>query len=63
MSMARNMGIAKELGYLKLDDDDDIIDIGAAEMMAPERVVIVTTGTQGETMADCRGCRVVSIAV
>jgi ribonuclease J len=50
-SMVRNMGIAKELGYLTLANDDDIIDIGAAEMMAPERVVLVTTGTQGETMA------------
>ena len=50
-SMVRNMGIAKDLGYLTLANDDDIIDIGAAEMMAPERVVLVTTGTQGETMA------------
>jgi ribonuclease J len=50
-SMVRNMGIAKELGYLKLADDDDIVDIGAAEMMAPERVVLITTGTQGEPMA------------
>ena len=50
-SMVRNMGIAKELGYITLANDDDIIDIGAAEMMAPERVVLVTTGTQGETMA------------
>src|SRR6187399_2261832 len=49
-SMVRNMGIAKELGYLTVDDDD-VIDIGAAEMMAPERVVLVTTGTQGEPMA------------
>ncbi len=49
-SMVRNMGIAKELGYLTVDDDD-IVDIGAAEMMAPERVVLVTTGTQGESMA------------
>jgi ribonuclease J len=49
-SMVRNMGIAKELGYLTVADDD-IIDIGAAEMMAPERVVLVTTGTQGEPMA------------
>ena len=49
-SMVRNMGIAKELGYLKVDTDD-IIDIGAAEMMAPERVTLVTTGTQGEPMA------------
>jgi ribonuclease J len=50
-SMVRNMGIAKELGYLTLTNNDDIIDIGAAEMMPPERVVLVTTGTQGETMA------------
>ncbi|WP_326547109.1 ribonuclease J [Mycolicibacterium sp. ND9-15] len=50
-SMVRNMGIAKELGYLTLANDDDIVDIGAAEMMAPERVVLVTTGTQGEPMA------------
>nr|WP_225951370.1 ribonuclease J [Mycobacterium sp. OAS707] len=49
-SMVRNMGIAKELGYLRVADDD-VIDIGAAEMMAPERVTLVTTGTQGEPMA------------
>ena len=49
-SMVRNMGIAKELGYLTVDDDD-VIDIGAAEMMAAGRVVLVTTGTQGEPMA------------
>ena len=49
-SMVRNMGIAKELGYLNIATDD-VIDIGAAEMMAPERVTLVTTGTQGEPMA------------
>jgi ribonuclease J len=49
-SMVRNMGIAKELGYLNVATDD-VIDIGAAEMMAPERVTLVTTGTQGEPMA------------
>jgi ribonuclease J len=49
-SMVRNMGIAKELGYLKVADND-VIDIGAAEMMPPERVTLVTTGTQGEPMA------------
>ena len=38
------------MGYLQVDDDD-IIDIGAAEMMAPERVVLITTGTQGEPMS------------
>ncbi|WP_135453793.1 ribonuclease J [Mycobacterium sp. DL99] len=49
-SMVRNMGIARELGYLKVDDAD-ILDIGAAEMMPPEKVVLITTGTQGEPMA------------
>ena len=49
-SMVRNMGIARELGFLHVADDD-VIDIGAAEMMAADRVVLVTTGTQGEPMA------------
>ena len=49
-SMVRNMGIARELGYLRVDDRD-LIDIGAAEMMAPERIVLITTGTQGEPMS------------
>ncbi|WP_101949483.1 ribonuclease J [Mycobacterium sp. 3519A] len=49
-SMVRNMGIARELGYLRVDTDD-VIDIGAAEMMAPERITLITTGTQGEPMA------------
>jgi ribonuclease J len=49
-SMVRNMGIAKDLGFLDVADDD-VIDIGAAEMLAPERITLVTTGTQGEPMA------------
>lgn len=49
-SMVRNMGIARELGYLKVADED-VLDIGAAEMMPPERVVLITTGTQGEPMS------------
>jgi ribonuclease J len=49
-SMVRNMGIARELGYLHVADDD-LLDIGAAEMMPPERVVLITTGTQGEPMS------------
>lgn len=35
-SMVRNMGIARELGYLRVTDAD-ILDIGAAEMMPPRR--------------------------
>ncbi|AIY46291.1 ribonuclease J [Mycolicibacterium fortuitum] len=49
-SMVRNMGIARELGYLRVADTD-ILDIGAAEMMPAEKVVLITTGTQGEPMA------------
>ncbi|MGV0777344.1 ribonuclease J [Mycolicibacterium elephantis] len=49
-SMVRNMGIARELGYLRVEDKD-VLDIGAAEMMPPERVVLITTGTQGEPMS------------
>jgi ribonuclease J len=49
-SMVRNMGIARELGYLTVADED-ILDIAAAEMMPADRVVLITTGTQGEPMA------------
>jgi ribonuclease J len=49
-SMVRNMGIARDLGFLRVADSD-LIDIGAAEKMPPERVVLITTGTQGEPMS------------
>jgi ribonuclease J len=49
-SMVRNMGIARELGFLQVADDD-VLDIGAAELMPPDRVVLITTGTQGEPMS------------
>ncbi|MCH9669696.1 MAG: ribonuclease J [Actinomycetia bacterium] len=49
-SMLRNMGIARDLGYLRVADED-VLDIGAAEMMPADRVVLITTGTQGEPMA------------
>ncbi|MDT5199283.1 MAG: ribonuclease [Mycobacterium sp.] len=49
-SMVRNMGIARDLGFLRVADSD-LVDIGSAEMMAPEQVVLITTGTQGEPMS------------
>ena len=49
-SMVRNMGIARELGFLTVATDD-VVDIGAAEMLPADRVVLITTGTQGEPMA------------
>jgi ribonuclease J len=48
--MVRNMGIARELGFLRVAESD-LIDIGAAEMMAPDQIVLITTGTQGEPMS------------
>jgi ribonuclease J len=48
--MVRNMGIARDLGFLSVADSD-LVDIGAAEMMAPDQVVLITTGTQGEPMS------------
>jgi ribonuclease J len=44
------MGIARDLGFLQVDESD-LVDIGSAEMMAPDQVVLITTGTQGEPMA------------
>lgn len=49
-SMVRNMGIARELGYLQVDAKD-VIDIAAAEQMPPDRIVLITTGTQGEPLS------------
>jgi len=49
-SMVRNMGIARELGFLQVAPAD-VVDIGAAELMSPEQVVLITTGTQGEPMS------------
>src|SRR6201999_955548 len=49
-SMVRNMGIARDLGFLEVDDAD-VVEIGAAELMPPDQVVLITTGTQGEPMS------------
>ncbi|WP_179468807.1 ribonuclease J [Mycolicibacterium vinylchloridicum] len=49
-SMLRNMAIARELGFLHVEDRD-VVDIAMAEEMAPGQVVLITTGTQGEPMA------------
>lgn len=49
-SMVRNMAIARELGFLRVDDTD-VVDIGAAETMPADRLVLITTGTQGEPLS------------
>ncbi len=49
-SMLTNSKIARELGYLKIDDND-IIDAYSAKDIPPEKVVILCTGSQGEPLS------------
>lgn len=49
-SMERLVGIAKKDGYISYKDET-IIDIYTASEAPPEKVVIVTTGSQGEMMS------------
>lgn len=49
-SMMRNMEIAEKMGFLKVPRGT-IIPIEEAAKMAPHKVVLITTGTQGEPMA------------
>ena len=49
-SMVRNMRIARDLGFLTVDDHD-VVDISAAETMPADRLVLITTGTQGEPLS------------
>ncbi|MFF5206237.1 ribonuclease J [Streptosporangium sp. NPDC000396] len=49
-SMVRNMGIARDLGYLDVPPDL-IIDSKDIETYPPEDLVLICTGSQGEPMA------------
>lgn len=49
-SMVRNMGIANDLGYLKIPDGI-LVDAKKAVDMPDERVLYMSTGSQGEPMA------------
>ncbi|MDI2132493.1 ribonuclease J [Yinghuangia seranimata] len=49
-SMVRNMGVARELGYLKVPADL-IVDVKTLDDLRPDEVVLVCTGSQGEPMA------------
>ncbi|WP_049573445.1 ribonuclease J [Streptomyces sp. SBT349] len=49
-SMVRNMGIARDLGYLRVPAGL-VVDVKALDDLADREVVLVCTGSQGEPMA------------
>jgi ribonuclease J len=49
-SMVVNSRLAKELGYLTVDQDLEIT-VGDLERLPPEQTVIITTGSQGEPLS------------
>lgn len=49
-SMINYVTVAKELGYIKISDET-VIDIDLIRRYPPEKLVLVTTGTQGEPMS------------
>ncbi len=49
-SMLRNMGVARDLGYLSVPANT-LIDLSKLADFPPEKVVIICTGSQGEPLA------------
>ena len=49
-SMVNNTRIARELGYLEIDDEN-ICDAFAMADLPPEKVVVLSTGSQGEPLS------------
>jgi ribonuclease J len=52
-SMVRNMGVARDLGYLRVPPVPGglLVDMKEAEDLPPERIVLISTGSQGEPMS------------
>jgi ribonuclease J len=52
-SMVRNMGVARDLGYLRIPSVPGglIVDMREAEELPPEKIVLISTGSQGEPMS------------
>ncbi len=52
-SMVRNMGVARDLGYLKVPSVTGglLVDLHEAEEMPPDQIVLISTGSQGEPMS------------
>jgi ribonuclease J len=49
-SMVRNMGVARDLGYLRVPGGM-LVDMREAEELPPKDVVLISTGSQGEPMS------------
>jgi ribonuclease J len=49
-SMVRNMAVARDLGYLKVPADT-LIELRDIDNYAPDKVVIISTGSQGEPLS------------
>jgi len=49
-SMVRNMGLAQQLGYLRIPDGL-LVDPKMLDQLADDQIVIISTGSQGEPMA------------
>ncbi len=49
-SMVRNMGIARDLGFLRVPGDT-LIELNDMENYADDEVVVISTGSQGEPLA------------
>ena len=52
-SMVRNMGVARELGYLRVPHVPGglLVDMREAEELPPDQIVLISTGSQGEPMS------------
>jgi len=52
-SMVRNMGVARDLGYLRVPNVPGglLVDLREAEEMPPDQIVLISTGSQGEPMS------------
>jgi len=52
-SMVKNMGVARDLGYLKVPSVHGglLVDLKEAEELPPDQIVLISTGSQGEPMS------------
>jgi ribonuclease J len=52
-SMVRNMGVARDLGYLRVPSVPGglIVEMRDAEELPPDQIVLISTGSQGEPMS------------